>query len=121
MLEWMKSLFNPVWYRPENLARVWVRERVGAKLMRLCTVMVVLALCTSFISLPLAGYVDSVGLDAALSMLDLQLSVCLALLMVPVVGFIRRKTPRRRRVSFLRKLRNLRLLRELIATPWYER
>jgi low temperature requirement protein LtrA len=120
MREWIRSLFNPTGYRPDNLARTWVQERVGAKLMRLATVMVVLMLCTNLVSLPLAGYIDAVGLDAALSMLDLQLSIGLALLAMPLARFIRRKTPRSVRVTCLRRMKRLRSMQALLSTPWWQ-
>ncbi|SDG24320.1 hypothetical protein SAMN04515659_2482 [Dyella sp. 333MFSha] len=116
MFDFLKSFLDPVWFRPDNLARTWVEERIGAKCVRMLTVLVVVMLSTNAVLVPFAAYVDSVGIDIAFSMLELQVVVGLTLYLLPIVRLIKRVVPRRVQVAWLRRARHYKLFKEWLTT-----
>jgi hypothetical protein len=79
--------FNPAWFTPANLVAEWMRHGAHTRAIRAVTLAIVLLLCCAPQMMALAAYIDTIGIDAFLSLLELQLLVGLALLI---------KTPRPR-------------------------
>lgn len=104
----LRSSFDPAWFSPRRLAETWVREGMETRFKRFLTVLIVLLLCTNAVSLPMATYLDSVGIDAFLSLLELQVIVGLALLVLPATRLVWRWIPWRWRVIWIRQIRRFR-------------
>jgi hypothetical protein len=72
--------FNPAWFTPANLAAEWMRHGARTRAIRTITLAIVLLLCCAPQTMALAAYIDTIGIDAFLSLLELQLVVSFALL-----------------------------------------
>jgi hypothetical protein len=75
-----RDWFNPAWFTPASLAAEWMRHGARTRTIRTVTVAIVLLLCCAPQTMALAAYIDTIGIDAFLSLLELQLVVGLALL-----------------------------------------
>ncbi len=64
----------------KNLSEEWHRIDVRGRTLRVLTLLVVLWLSINPSLLPLAAYVDSVGIDVALALFEMQLVVGILLL-----------------------------------------
>lgn len=64
----------------KNLSDEWRRKDARGKTLRVLTLLVVLWLSINPSLLPLAAYVDSVGIDVALALFEMQLVVGILLL-----------------------------------------
>lgn len=63
------------WFALRNLQAEWARLDWRAPVLRVATVCAVLLLCASPLTLSTAFYIDTVGLDVFLALLELQLLV----------------------------------------------
>lgn len=104
----LEDWFNPTWFASENLSRTWIEGRFGAKAVRFLMICVALLLCTSVVTIPVAIYLDSVGLDILVSIVELQIIVGVALYLDATLQFfgrwipVRSKAKVRRRMSYFR-------------------
>ena len=72
---------DPQCFSWKNLSEEWRRTDVRGRTLRVLTLLVVLWLSLNPSLLPLAAYVDSVGIDVALALFEMQLVVGILLLM----------------------------------------
>lgn len=72
---------DPQWFSWKNLSDEWRRKDVRGKTLRVLTLLVVLWLSINPSLLPLAAYVDSVGIDVALALFEMQFVVGALLLL----------------------------------------
>ncbi len=67
--------FDPEWFAPRNLEAEWARQDWRTPMRRVATMCAVLLFCASPLTLSTAFYIDTVGLDVFLALLELQLLV----------------------------------------------
>ncbi|PXV54093.1 hypothetical protein SAMN04487785_114129 [Dyella jiangningensis] len=73
------SWLDPQWFTLEALSAEWRRKDIRQWLIGLVTTSIVLALLCQPETIHMALYIDSVGIDVALAVLELQLLVGLTL------------------------------------------
>jgi hypothetical protein len=66
---------DPEWFALRSLQTEWGRQNWRTHMLRVATVCAVLVFCASPMTLSTAFYIDSVGLDVFLALLELQLLV----------------------------------------------
>lgn len=75
-----RDRFDPAWFTPSNLAAEWLRHGARTRAIRTITVAIVLLLCCAPQTMALAAYIDTLGIDAFLGLMELQFVVGFALL-----------------------------------------
>jgi hypothetical protein len=84
-MTWM----NPQWFAPEALVAEWRRKHVRKRLIGVATTLVVWACLCHPEAAPTALYIDSVGIDVFLAVLEMQLLVGLLLYREQLIAFLR--------------------------------
>ncbi|HEX5305317.1 MAG TPA: hypothetical protein VFW82_04445 [Dyella sp.] len=98
---------DPQWFSWKNLSEEWRRIDVRGRTLRVLTLLVVLWLSINPSLLPLAAYVDSVGIDVALAVFEMQFVVGVLLLVQmfwPRI-FTRLRAAKKRGSAFFGRLR----------------
>lgn len=80
---------DPQWFTPEALAAEWRRKDVRKWLIGVATTAVVLALFCHPDTAPTAIYIDSVGIDIFLALLEMQIVVALLICRDQLLAFLR--------------------------------
>lgn len=80
---------DPHWFTPEALAAEWRRKDLRTWLLGVATTIIVLALFCHPESAPTAVYIDSVGIDVFLAILEMQLIVALVISRDQLLEFFR--------------------------------
>lgn len=80
---------DPQWFTPEALAAEWRRKDVRRVLIGVITATVVLMLLCQPETAPTALFIDSVGIDVFLALLEIQLLVAVVLYRDQLMAFLR--------------------------------
>ncbi|AIF48781.1 hypothetical protein [Dyella japonica] len=80
---------DPQWFTLEALSAEWRRKDIRKWLIAMATMAVVMALLSQPETVHVALYIDSVGIDMALALLEMQLLVALALSCHQLVELLR--------------------------------
>lgn len=97
MKQWLRDVCDPaIWSAPALLAQ-WQALSWRGHAKDVLTALVVLLLCCSFVTFDAGMVVATLGLDTVMTLLEIQLMVAVALVMVdPLKGLLARLHPRTR-------------------------
>jgi len=98
MRQWLRDVRDPaIWSTPALLAQ-WQALQWRGHAKGVLTALLVLLLCSSFVTFDAGMLVASLGLDTVFTLLEIQLMVAVALLVVdPLKGLLARLHPHTRR------------------------